>query len=68
MPNPAAQRHKRLAVARFWYEANAFAPMRADLAAFERCEWTTGEEALAAARDTATELAAVVEFADRYPQ
>ena len=68
MPNLARQRRKRLAVARFWYEGNAFSPMRADMAAFERCEWTTGAEALAAARDTATELGAVVEFADRYAQ
>ena len=55
----AARPRKRLAVARFWYEGNAFAPLRADMAAFERCEWRAGPTALAAARDTATELAAV---------
>ena len=42
--------------------------MPADAAAFERCEWRRGAAALAAARGTATELAAVVEFAERQPQ
>jgi microcystin degradation protein MlrC len=56
---------KRLAVARFWYEGNAFGPLPADMQAFARCEWTRGESALAAARDTATELGAVAAFADR---
>jgi microcystin degradation protein MlrC len=61
-------RRKRLAVARFWYEGNAFAPLPADLAAFERCEWASGEAALAAARGTATELGAVAAFADSHPE
>jgi microcystin degradation protein MlrC len=64
----AEPRTKRLAVARFWYEGNAFAPLRADRAAFERCEWTRGAAALAAAQGTNTELAAVVEFTERHPQ
>lgn len=68
MPNVATHRSKRLAVARFWYEGNAFSPMRADMAWFKRCEWSSGVEALLAARDTATELGAVVEFAERYPE
>jgi len=59
---------KRLAVARFWYEGNAFAPLAADFAAFERCEWTSGASALAAAQGTATELGAVAAFGQRLPQ
>ncbi len=59
---------RRLAVARFWYEGNAFSPLPADMAAFERCEWRAGPMALAAARDTATELAAVADFAVEHPQ
>ena len=66
--NSAAPRRKRLAVARFWHEGNAFGPLPADSAAFERCEWRRGPAALAAARGTATELAAVVEFSERQPQ
>ena len=64
----AAPRRRRLAVARFWHEGNAFGPLPADAAAFERCEWRRGAAALAAARGTATELAAVVEFSERQPQ
>lgn len=66
--HPAARPRRRLAVARFWYEGNAFGPLPADMAAFERCEWRTGAAALAAARDTATELAAVADFAEKHPQ
>jgi microcystin degradation protein MlrC len=58
---------RRLAVARFWYEGNAFAPLPADMRAFERCEWTSGARALAMAEGTATELGAVAAFAQRYP-
>jgi microcystin degradation protein MlrC len=54
---------KRLAVIRFWYEGNAFSPLPADAAAFQRREWTTGNDALAGAAGTSTELAAVAEFA-----
>ncbi len=61
-------RKRRLAVARFWYEGNAFAPLPADMAAFERCEWQVGPTALAAARDTTTELAAVVEFSELHSE
>jgi microcystin degradation protein MlrC len=59
---------KRLAVARFWYEGNAFSPLDADLAAFERCEWASGDGALAAARGTATEIGAAAAFADTHPE
>ena len=58
---------RRLAVARFWYEGNAFSPRRADFAAFERCEWTKGATALASAEGTATELGAVAAFARESP-
>jgi len=61
-------RRKRLAVARFWYEGNAFSPVKADMAAFDRHEWTSGVEALRAARSTATELGAVAAFAEENPQ
>ncbi len=67
-PHFAARPRKRLAVARFWYEGNAFARMRADMAAFERCEWRSGAAALAAARGTPAELATVIEFAERHPE
>lgn len=63
-----APKRKRLAVARFWYEGNAFAPLTADFQAFERCEWTSGASALAAAQGTATELGAVAAFAQQNPQ
>jgi len=58
---------RKLAVARLWFEGNAFAPLPTGREAFERREWTTGEAALAAARGAATELAAVAVFADTQP-
>jgi len=64
----AAPRQRRLAVARFWYEGNAFCPLAADRAAFERREWRSGAAALAAAQDTATELGALPAFAQRHPR
>lgn len=60
-------RRKRIAVARFWYEGNAFSPRTADFAAFARCEWTKGAPALAGAEGTATELGAVAKFARESP-
>ena len=65
---PPGHPRKRLAVARFWYEGNAFSPLPADMAAFERCEWQVGPMALAAARGTATELGAVVDFGETHPE
>jgi len=44
---------KKLAVARFWFEGNAFAPLPTDLAAFQGREWAKGEAALAGARGAA---------------
>ena len=58
---------KKLAVFRFWFEGNAFSPVATGRAAFEGREWTKGEAALAAARGTATELAAVAEFVAARP-
>ena len=58
---------KRLAVARFWYEGNAFCPVPCVMADFERREWRKGGDALAAAAGTATELGEVAEFARAHP-
>jgi microcystin degradation protein MlrC len=58
---------KKLAVFRLWFEGNAFSPVPTGRAAFEGRELTKGEAALAAARGTATELAAVAEFAAARP-
>ncbi len=55
----------RLAVARLWYEGNAFSPVLADGAAFERREWLRGEAALAATASE-SELRAVADFAGRH--
>lgn len=58
---------KRLAVARLWFEGNAFSSLPADKAAFESYEWQTGPGVLHAARNTATELGAVARFAEEHP-
>src|SRR5262245_59863718 len=58
---------RKLAVARLWFEGNAFAPLPTGWEAFERREWTTGAVALATARGAATELAAVAAFVDTQP-
>ncbi len=60
-------RKKRLAVARFWYEGNAFCPVPCAMADFERREWRKGGDALAAAEGTATELGEVAAFARAHP-
>lgn len=52
----------KLAVARFWYEGNAFCLLPAQRADFERREWRKGPAALQAAQGTATELAAVAHW------
>ena len=59
---------QRLAVARFWFEGNAFSPVETTLASFRAREWTSGRAALKAARGTESELAAVAEFADAHPE
>ncbi len=53
---------RHLAVARLWYEANSFSPVVADRAAFQRREWLTGDEALAASRGANTEIGALHDF------
>lgn len=59
---------KRIAVARFWHEGNAFGPLPAGFAEFERYEWHKGPDVLDAARGSATELGAVAEFAAQHPE
>jgi len=56
-----------LAVARLWFEGNAFSPLPTGLAQFAAREWTRGAAALAAARDTATELAGVQDVLAQKP-
>jgi microcystin degradation protein MlrC len=58
---------RRLAVARFWFEGNAFSPLPTTLASFRAREWAHGTQALDAARGTESELAAVAAFADDNP-
>ena len=58
---------RRLLVARLWFEGNRFAPGLTSLPAFQRVEWARGDDALAAARGTESELAAVADFADARP-
>ena len=58
----------RLAVARFWFEGNAFSPVPTTLASFREREWSSGRAALEAARGTESELAAVAQFADAHPE
>jgi microcystin degradation protein MlrC len=55
---------KRLAVARLWHEGNSFSPLPTGLPEFRRREWFRGQEALARYRGTATELGAVIDFAE----
>lgn len=58
--------NRHLAVARFWFEGNAFSPIATTLASFHDREWTSGPDALERARGTESELAAVAEFADAH--
>lgn len=60
-------KQKRLAVARLWFEGNAFSPIPADWTAFQTYEWQTGPTVLDVMRGTATELGAVAHFADHHP-
>lgn len=55
---------RRLAVARFWYEGNAFCPLPCKAEDFIRREWVEGSKAIDLARGTATELGAVAAFVD----
>ncbi|WP_163852218.1 M81 family metallopeptidase [Pseudooceanicola aestuarii] len=58
---------RRIAVARLWHEANSFNPVATALEDFQRREWCKGAEALAAARDTATELGGLAAFLSEHP-
>jgi microcystin degradation protein MlrC len=58
---------KRLAVARLWHEGNSFSPVLTPLARFRAREWFEGEEARQFYRGTATEMGAVVAFAETHP-
>ena len=58
---------RRLAVARLWYEANSFSPLRTNLAAFEGREWVSGEAARAFYAGTATEIGGVLAMEPEHP-
>lgn len=58
---------RRLAVARFWFAANAFSPAATTIDSFRFNEWAKGSASLQAARETETELAAVADFAHERP-
>jgi microcystin degradation protein MlrC len=58
---------KKLAVARLWYEGNSFSPSVTGLDVFKTREWGEGAEAVALYRDTATEIGAVIAFAEAHP-
>ncbi|WP_374655469.1 M81 family metallopeptidase [Dongia sp.] len=58
---------KKLAVARLWYEGNSFSPIATGLDIFQAREWVEGDAALRVYRDTATEMGAVIAFADSHP-
>ncbi|MFC4277004.1 M81 family metallopeptidase [Achromobacter aloeverae] len=60
-------RPKYLAVARLWFEGNAFCPVPASFAQFEQYEWQAGAQVLDTMRGTATELGAVARFAASHP-
>ena len=61
-------RRKRLAVARFWYEGNAFGPVPVTMEQFRQYEWQTGPEVLVQSAGTATEMGAVAAFAQQHPE
>ncbi|HWA47269.1 MAG TPA: M81 family metallopeptidase [Dongiaceae bacterium] len=58
---------RKLAIARLWYEANSFTPMRAGLADFQSREWVSGEAARRFYADTATEIGGVLDIESNYP-
>lgn len=58
---------KKLAVARMWYEGNSFSPSVTGLDIFQASEWSEGESAVALYRGTATEIGAVIAFAENHP-
>ena len=58
---------RKLAIARLWYEANSFSPMRTGLAAFEAREWVSGAAARAFYAGTATEIGGVLALEPDFP-
>ncbi len=58
---------RRLAIARLWYEANSFSPLRTDLAAFKNREWVSGDAARAFYADTSTEIGGVLALEPEHP-
>ena len=58
---------KQLAVIRFWYEGNAFAPIKATKDAFKDREWLVGLAAKELYRNTNVEVAAVEDFISDHP-
>jgi microcystin degradation protein MlrC len=57
----------RIAVARLWFEGNAFTPVPTGLDAFHGREWVAGAEGLARYAGSATELGGVAAFAAERP-
>lgn len=51
---------RKLAIARLWYEANSFSPLRTSLATFQSREWVSGDAARAFYAGTATEIGGVL--------
>ncbi|MCP4431136.1 MAG: GNAT family N-acetyltransferase [Gammaproteobacteria bacterium] len=58
---------KQLAIIRFWYEGNAFSPIKATKEAFKNREWISGSAAKQFYRNTNIELAAVENFLNSNP-
>jgi microcystin degradation protein MlrC len=58
---------RKLAIARLWYEANSFSPLRTSLAAFQAREWVSGEAARAFYAGTATEIGGVLAVEPDHP-
>jgi microcystin degradation protein MlrC len=58
---------KRIAIVRFWYEGNAFAPVAARRADFAAREWLAGEGALRFYAGTGLETGAAVDFLRDHP-
>jgi microcystin degradation protein MlrC len=58
---------RRLAIARLWYEANSFSPLRTGLAAFQAREWVSGDAARAFYAGTATEIGGVLAIEPDHP-
>lgn len=57
---------KKLAVARLWYEGNSFSPVITTLDAFQAREWAEGDAVRKVYQHTATEIGAVLDFADTH--